>query len=79
MLKSSPPAAPDASEWVSRDALLKLAYVLKEAYEEAKREGYRIIDGKLVNVLTDSQSTGKDGTISEQEANTKVYGKEHEE
>lgn len=57
------PSASDTPDEVKRKALLKLAYLLKEIYEEVKVEGYRIIDGKLVKLPVDSHERGKDGTI----------------
>ena len=59
----SPSVAAEAPEQVSRDALLKLAYVLKEAYQEAKRKGYVIEDGKVVKALTDSHHQEREGNI----------------
>lgn len=59
----SPSSSHTASQQVSHDALLELAYLLKEIYLEAKPKGYRIINGKLTKVPVDSEKSKNRGTM----------------
>ena len=67
--KSDPSCDPSviretAAQQVPREALLKLAYVLKEAHEQMRREGYVIINGKLTKTPVDSAKIRKSGMMA---------------
>lgn len=53
-----------AAQQVPREALLKLAYVLKDAHEQMKREGYVIINGKLTKAPVDSAKAARSGMMT---------------